>query len=196
MAVNQTGATPSLTIYTIGHSTRTVEELMTILTNHRLTCLADVRTIPKSRHNPQFNSDVLADSLNEAGIRYQHYSNLGGLRKPRKDSQNLGWRNPGFRGFADYMETRNFETALQDLVQSAMTHRTAIMCAEALWWRCHRSLIADALLVRGIGVVHLRDQRKTEPHRLTPFAAINNRRLSYPAQQPSLYENLQQGLSS
>ncbi|HXZ26322.1 MAG TPA: DUF488 domain-containing protein [Nitrospiria bacterium] len=189
MAVNQTGATPSLLIYTIGHSTRPIGDLLAILNAHGITHLVDVRTIPKSRHNPQFNSDVLAASLNEAGISYQHCSDLGGLQKPRRDSQNLGWKNAGFRGFADYMETAEFEAALQELVQSAVKQRTAIMCAEALWWRCHRSLIADALLVLGIGVVHLMGPRKTEPHRLTPFAAMHNGRLSYPTGQPSLYDN-------
>ncbi|HTP42787.1 MAG TPA: DUF488 domain-containing protein [Nitrospiria bacterium] len=189
MAVNQTGATPSLMIYTVGHSTRPIENFLAILNVHDIARLVDVRTIPKSRHNPQFNSTLLAASLKEVGIRYQHCPGLGGLRKPSKDSRNMGWKHPGFRGFADYMETAEFEAALQDLIQSAVKQHNAIMCAEALWWRCHRSLIADALLVRGIGVVHLMGPRKIEPHRLTPFAAMHNGRLSYPAGQPSLYDS-------
>ena len=127
--------------------------------------------------------------MKETNIRYLHSPTLGGLRKPRKDSHNLEWKNAGFRGFADYMETKAFEAALEELVQPASKERTAFMCAEALWWRRHPSLIADALLVRGIRVVHLMDQRKTEPHRLTPFAAVENGRLGYPARQPSLYDN-------
>lgn len=162
---------------------------MAILEVHGITCLADVRTIPKSSHNPQFERDALALSLKAAGIRYVHLSGLGGLRKTSKDSTNLAWKNAGFRGFADYMETKEFETALLELVQLATKQRTAVMCAEALWWRCHRSLISDALLVRGIDVVHLMNRRNIVPHRLTPFAKIENSRLSYPAQQPSLYGN-------
>ena len=177
------------TIYTIGHSTRPIEEFIAILKTHGITCLADVRTIPKSRHNSQFNSNVLAASLKEAGIRYVHCPGLGGLRKPRKDSHNPGWKNAGFRGFADYMETKEFEAGLEELVQLASKRRTAFMCAEALWWRCHRSLISDALMVRGIDVVHLMNQHTSKPHRLTPFARMVNGRLSYPAQEPSLFGN-------
>jgi len=187
MAVNQQRASPSLTIATIGHSTRPIDEFMAILKSHGIVCLADVRTIPKSRHNPQFNSDDLARSLEAAGIFYLHLPGLGGLRKPRKDSKNLGWRNASFRGFADYMEAKECEAALEQLVQLASRQRTTIMCAEALWWRCHRSLISDALLVRGIDVVHLMNRRTSEPHRLTSFARIENGRLSYPAQQSSLF---------
>jgi len=190
MAVNQTGFPPSLTIWTIGHSTRPIEDFLAILNAHDIARLVDVRTIPKSRHNPQFNSTLLAASLIEVGIRYQHSPGLGGLRKPSKDSRNMGWKNPGFRGFADYMGTTGFEAGLQELIQSARQQRTAIMCAEALWWHCHRSLISDALLIRGIGVAHLMNQRKAEPHRLTPFAVIHNGRLGYPAGQPSLYDGI------
>jgi uncharacterized protein (DUF488 family) len=174
-------------ISTIGHSTRPIDEFMAILNAHGIACLADVRTIPKSRHNPQFTGNLLAASLKDAGIRYLHCPGLGGLRKPSKTSHNAGWNNAGFRGFADYMETKEFEQALERLVNTASRHPTAVMCAEALWWRCHRSLISDALLVRGVNVVHLLNLRKIEPHRLTSFAKIINGRLCYPAQAPSLF---------
>jgi len=182
MAVNQQRAPSSITISTIGHSTRPIDEFMAILTSHGTASLADVRTIPGSRRNPQYNSRPLAETLNEAGIRYLHCPGLGGLRKPRRTSHNAGWNNAGFRGFADHMETEEFEQALDELVNTASRHPTTVMCAEALWWRCHRSLISDALLVRGIDVVHLMNQRKIEPHRLTPFAKTENGHISYPAQ--------------
>jgi uncharacterized protein (DUF488 family) len=160
---------------------------MTILKSHGTVCLADVRTIPRSRRNPQYNSHTLAETLNEAGIRYLHCPGLGGLRTPSGTLHNAGWNNAGFRGFADHMETAEFERALDELLNTASRHPTAVMCAEALWWRCHRVLISDALLVRGVDVVHLMNPRKIEPHRLTPFAKTENGRLSYPAQQPWLY---------
>ena len=188
MAVNRKSARP-LTLYTVGHSTRPIDDFIMILKAHEIACLADVRTIPKSRHNPQFNSDLVKTSLKEAGIRYVHCPGLGGLRKPRHNSHNQGWKNAGFRGFADYLETKECAAAIEELVRLASKQRTAVMCAEALWWRCHRSLISDALRVAGIPVVHLLDQKKTAPHRLTSFAHIENGRLSYPAQQPSFYDN-------
>jgi uncharacterized protein (DUF488 family) len=187
MAVNQQRTPSSLTIATIGHSTRPIDEFMAILNAHGIACLADVRTIPKSRHNPQFTGDRLAATLQEAGIQYLHCPDLGGLRTPSTASSNVGWNNAGFRGFADHMETATFERALEELVNTARRHPTAVMCAEALWWRCHRSLISDALMVRGIDVVHLMNQHTSEPHRLTPFARMVNGRLSYPAQEPSLF---------
>lgn len=176
----------SETIYTVGHSTRRLEDFVGILRAHRIERLADVRTIPRSRHNPQFNAEALQASLPAAGIECLHLQRLGGLRRPRKDSRNLGWRNESFRGYADYMETAEFETALQELLALGAERRTAVMCAEALPWRCHRSLLADALVAREVAVLDIFDARKAEPHRLTPFARIEGGRVSYPAQQPPL----------
>ncbi len=136
-------------ILTVGHSTRPIEEFVHLLDAHGVQRLVDVRTVPRSRHNPQFNQDSMPQELERARIAYTHMPSLGGLRHPRKDSLNLGWRNAGFRGFADYMQTPEFESALKNLITMAEKERVAIMCAEALPWRCHRSLIADGLLARG-----------------------------------------------
>ena len=135
---------------TVGHSTRTIEEFIGLLKAHAVTCVVDVRTVPRSRHNPQFNRDSLPDSLKLAGLGYVHMPGLGGLRHAKPDSINVGWRNASFRGYADYMQTPEFEQSLEELIQLAKQEQIAIMCAEAVPWRCHRSLIADALLVRGI----------------------------------------------
>ncbi len=177
-------AAPS--ICTIGHSTRSIEELVRILRAHGVERLADVRTIPRSRRVPQFNAEALPKTLAAAGIEYVHLKQLGGLRRPRKDSRNLAWRNDSFRGYADYMETPEFEAALGDLLRLAGEKRTAIMCAEAVYWRCHRSLLADALLCRDVPVLHIFDEKKVEPHRLTRFARIENGRPTYPAEQSFL----------
>ena len=174
------------TVYTIGHSTRPIEEFLAILEAHRIERLADVRTIPRSRHNPQFGADRLSGSLARAGVTYMPMPRLGGLRRPRPDSVNTGWRNDSFRGYADYMETSAFADALETLVRAAAETRTAVMCAEAVFWRCHRALLSDALLVRGIPVIHLFDARQSEPHRLTPFARLEDGRLTYPPEQPAL----------
>ncbi len=173
-------------IYTVGHSNRTIEAFLRILEGHGIESLADVRTLPGSRHNPQFNAEALEASLREAGVRYAHLLRLGGLRKPRADSRNLAWRNRGFRGFADYMETDEFETGLRELFDLSGTGRTVIMCAEAVWWRCHRSLISDALVARGIATIHLLGDQRSEQHRLTRFATIGDNRPRYPADQPTL----------
>jgi uncharacterized protein (DUF488 family) len=175
-----------VTIYTLGHSNRSGEALVAILQAHRIELLADVRTIPRSRHNPQFNAEELQRSLPSLGIAYLRLPRLGGLRRPRKDSRNLAWRNEGFRGFADYMETAEFEEGLRELLALAGERRTAILCAEALYWRCHRSLVSDALVARGHRVVHILTERKTEPHRLSRLARIEDGRLSYPPEQPPL----------
>jgi uncharacterized protein (DUF488 family) len=174
------------TIYTIGHSTRSIEEFLAILRAHGVERVADVRTIPRSRHNPQFGADRLSESLREAGIEYTPMPRLGGLRRPRPDSANTGWHHPAFRGYADYMETAAFAEALEELARLAAAKRTVVMCAEAVPWRCHRSLLADALTVRGIAVVDLFDERKAEPHRLTPIARVEDGRLGYPSDQPPL----------
>ena len=142
----------SLTIFTIGHSTRPVEEFIELLKAHGIGVVADVRTIPKSRHNPQYNSDELPPALREHGIGYEHLPGLGGLRHTRKDSVNTGWENASFRGFADYMQTEDFDRGLNDLIETAEKKPTPIMGAEAVPWRCHRSLIADALLARADAV--------------------------------------------
>ncbi len=142
--------------------------------------LVDVRTIPRSRHNPQFNPESLAPALETRGIRYRHEPGLGGLRKPRRDSPNLGWRNASFRGFADYMQTPEFAAALEALAEAGRAERVAIMCAEAVPWRCHRSLIADALAARGIPVRHIMGAGQAKEHTLTPFARIEGTRVTYP----------------
>jgi len=168
-------------IFTVGHSTRPIEEFEDLLLAHGVKQLVDIRTIPRSRHNPQFNGDSLPGSLKKAGIRYRHMPGLGGLRHARRDSINSGWHNASFRGFADYMQTPDFENALVELIRIAQTRRTAIMCAEAVPWRCHRSLIADALLVRGISVDEITSRTRTRPHALTPWACVKRKRLTYPA---------------
>jgi uncharacterized protein (DUF488 family) len=168
-------------IFTIGHSTRPIEDFIALLQAHEIQLLADVRTIPKSRHNPQFNLETLPKSLRPAHIAYEHMSELGGLRHARKDSTNLAWRNLSFRGYADYMQTPEFETALKHLIEEAKTRRTAIMCAEAVPWRCHRSLIADALLARGIEALEISSLTKAQPHKMTPFARIEGTKVHYPA---------------
>lgn len=142
--------------------------------------VVDVRTVPRSRTNPQFNREELEIKLPEAGISYSHAKNLGGLRHPGKDSPNSGWQNDSFRGFADYMQTEDFHQALEQLIKQANAAPTAIMCAEALPWRCHRSLIADALVVRGFNVVEIFDAAKSQPHKLTSFAVVEGERITYP----------------
>jgi uncharacterized protein (DUF488 family) len=167
-------------ILTIGHSTRAIEDFVRLLQTHGVTRVVDVRTIPRSRHNPQFNSDALPRSLIRAGIGYIHVAGLGGLRHAKRASANTGWRNASFRGFADYMQTPGFEEALNGLISVAQQDRTALMCAEAVPWRCHRSLIADALLVRGIRVEHIMSAAGRKAHTLTPFAKVHDTHISYP----------------
>ena len=169
-------------VLTIGHSTRSIESFIAILRAHAVQRLVDVRTVPRSRTNPQFNSDTLEASLREAEIGYSHMKALGGLRKPRADSQNTGWRNTSFRGYADYMQTPEFQAALQSLIDTAERHQVAIMCAEAVPWRCHRSLIGDALLARGIGVEDIMTETRRKPHEFTPFAKVNGGTVTYPGE--------------
>ncbi|MCL4402035.1 MAG: DUF488 domain-containing protein [Acidobacteria bacterium] len=147
---------------------------------HGVETLVDVRTVPRSRHNPQFNREDLSATLAAAGIEYRHMPALGGLRHPRRDSTNLAWRNAGFRGYADYMQTPEFEAALDELVALDAGRRTAIMCAESVPWRCHRSLIADALAARGTLVEHILSAGSRKPHTMTPFAVVQSGRVSYP----------------
>jgi uncharacterized protein (DUF488 family) len=167
-------------LWTIGHSTRSTDELLTLLKAHGLQQLVDVRTVPRSRHNPQFNTEALATSLAEAGLGYRHSALLGGLRKPKKDSINTGWRNASFRGYADYMQSEEFWKALEELMADGMRQTTAVMCVEAVPWRCHRSLIADALLSRGWEVRHIMSETKADRHQLTSFATIEHGVLCYP----------------
>ncbi|HEY3840272.1 MAG TPA: DUF488 domain-containing protein [Bryobacteraceae bacterium] len=175
-------------IRTIGHSVHPVATLIEMLKAHGIQRLVDVRTIPKSRHNPQYNSEALEQSLREAGIQYEHMKGLGGLRHPRKDSPNTGWRNQSFRGYADYLQTSEFEAALSGLENAAAAERVAIMCAEAVPWRCHRSLIADVLTARGYPVEHIMSATKSNPHALTSFARVEGTSVTYPASpQESLF---------
>jgi uncharacterized protein (DUF488 family) len=174
-----------MTISTIGHSTHPIEEFLRILRAHGILQLVDVRTIPHSRRNPQFSRENLSASLQQAGIRYRHMPGLGGLRHPRKDSGNTGWRNASFRGYADYMQTREFGENLEQLIQLVSEAPTAIMCAEAVPWRCHRSLVADALVARGIPVLEILNAAKAQPHALTPFAKVDGSQVTYPPDQSS-----------
>jgi uncharacterized protein (DUF488 family) len=173
-------------ILTVGHSTHSFEEFLDLLERHRVGCLADVRIMPGSRRLPHFAGETLARALPEAGIAYLHMKELGGRRKPLAVSPNTGWRVAGFRGYADHMQTDRFRTALEALMARARTCRTAIMCAEALWWRCHRRLISDALLVRGWEVLHIGSDGSLAQHELTPFAVVESGTLSYPGPQLEL----------
>jgi uncharacterized protein (DUF488 family) len=175
-------------VLTVGHSTRTLDELIEILKAHGVTRVVDVRTAPRSRHNPQFNRDTLPDALSAVGIGCTHLPGLGGLRHTRKDSPNTGWRNASFRGYADYMLTPEFQQNLEALMELARRDRIAIMCAEAVPWRCHRSLIADALAVRGVAVEHIMSESRRDPHRMTPFARVEGERITYP--EPSAQQTL------
>jgi uncharacterized protein (DUF488 family) len=168
-------------VLTIGHSIHTWKVFLEILRAHHVKRVVDVRTIPRSRRNPQFNRETLSKKLRAAGIGYVHLRKLGGLRHASRDSPNMGWRNTSFRGFADYMQTSEFDAGLQRLMELAGRKRSAIMCAEAVPWRCHRSLIADALTVRGIRVEEIMSKKRSQIHSLIPFARIQGHRITYPA---------------
>ena len=186
-------------IWTIGHSTRAIDEFISLLKENEINLLADVRAWPGSKRYPQFNKDALAESLNAQGIRYEHFPELGGKRKSKPDSRNTAWRNASFRGYADYMETEQFQKGIERLLiltrndglgsrrnerdgwEAVTPCATAIMCAEAVWWRCHRSLIADYLKARGLEVLHVLGANKVEPHPYTSAARILNGELSYEA---------------
>ena len=169
---------------TIGHSTHALEEFIGLLQTHAATCIVDVRTVPRSRHNPQFNKDSLPQSLKEFGLGYVHMPGLGGLRHTKGDSPNLGWRNASFRGFADYMQTPEFVESLEELIRLAGQEQLVLMCAEAVPWRCHRSLIEDALLVRGIHCEDILGTARRTVHTLTPFAKVEGTTITYPAEAP------------
>ncbi len=170
----------SSVVFTIGHSTRLLNDFIDLLKTHGVEMIVDVRTIPRSRHNPQFNFEALPESLKSARIGYRHMPGLGGLRHTRRDSPNMGWQNASFRGFADYMQTEEFETNLEELITLVRRKRTCLMCAEAVPWRCHRSLIADALTVRGIPAKHIIGKSQPQLHKLTPFARVAGKRITYP----------------
>jgi uncharacterized protein (DUF488 family) len=169
-----------LTVFTIGHSTRTWKDFLELLRANGIERVVDVRSIPRSRHNPQFNRETLSTKLRGARIGYVHLRKLGGLRHARRDSPNMGWRNASFRGFADYMRTPEFEKGLQRLIKLAKQKKTAIMCAEAVPWRCHRSLIADALKVRGIRAAHIVSGKRIQVHKLTSFGRVRGNCITYP----------------
>ena len=175
-------AEPSPIVLTIGHSTRTLEEFIGLLKAHGATRVVDVRTVPRSRHNPQFNKGSLPRALKKAGLGYVHLPGLGGLRHAKRDSLNVGWRNASFRGYADYMQTPQFEQSLEELIRLAKQDRIVLMCAEAVPWRCHRSLIADALLVRGIRAEDIMSPTRRQVHVLTPFAKVRGNMITYPAE--------------
>lgn len=174
---------------TVGHSNRRLPEFLDLLKAHGVELLVDVRTIPKSRHNPQFNRETLPRALQTAGIRYQHLPELGGLRHTRKDSPNTAWKNLSFRGYADYMQTPEFTANLEALEELDRSGRVAIMCAESVPWRCHRSLIADALTIRGTAVAHILTMNRASPHRVTSFARVEGTRVTYPAESLHLFSS-------
>ncbi|MFC0254538.1 DUF488 domain-containing protein [Massilia consociata] len=167
-------------VYTIGHSNRPIDEFVELLREHGIERLLDIRTVPKSRHNPQFGQDQLPQSLAAAGIDYQYVRDLGGLRRARKDTPNGAWRNASFRGYADHMQTLEFNGEVDAVARLAGSTRCALMCAEAVPWRCHRSMVADALAVRGVPVEHIVNRGRTKPHTLTPFAHVDGTRITYP----------------
>jgi uncharacterized protein (DUF488 family) len=177
---------PQNAIFTVGHSTLPIEHFIVLLKTYGIERLVDIRTMPRSRHNPQFNGTALSSTLPAEGIGYVHIQALGGLRHAHKDSPNTGWRNGGFRGYADYMQTEEFQGALETLIQMSREQRVAIMCAEAVPWRCHRSLVADALSVRGIPVVEIFTETSYRMHKLTSFAQVEGMRITYPPEQATL----------
>lgn len=176
----------ALLLWTIGHSTRSIAEFVEILDAHRIEALADVRRYPMSRRHPQFNREPLQESLAAASIDYHWLEALGGRRYPRADSPNVGWRVTGFRGYADYMETQPFLDGRSRLLEVAAAKRTAYMCAELLWWQCHRRLISDSLLAMGHEVLHIQTAAPATPHRITPPATLRDGHLSYAPQQTEL----------
>ena len=171
--------TLQLSIWTIGHSTLSIENFLGSLNSFEIQLLADVRSFPGSRRYPHFNKENLSKALADTGIRYEHFRELGGRRRPRPDSINMAWRNESFRGYADYMETAEFRAGVERLIGFASNQRVAIMCSEAVWWRCHRSMISDFLKVKGIDVVHIMGEGKSEPHPFTSAARVVDGELSY-----------------
>jgi uncharacterized protein (DUF488 family) len=172
---------PTNRVWTIGHSVRSADEFVSLLRFQEIDRLADIRTIPQSRRHPQFGRDALEARLQSEGIQYRHFKDLGGLRKPRPDSSNSAWKNAAFRGYADHMQTKEFAAAIDELLTFGENGRVAVMCAEAVWWQCHRMLLSDALAVKDIDVRHILSLTSVQPHRLTPFAQIDDdRQVHYP----------------
>jgi uncharacterized protein (DUF488 family) len=171
---------PETVVLTIGHSTRTLEEFVQFLETFGVTLVVDVRTVPRSRHNPQFNKETLPTSLKHFGVRYIHMPEIGGLRHPKHESVNTAWKNRGFRGYADYMQTQEFTDSLLKIVVLARENRLALMCAEALPWRCHRNLISDALVVRHIKVEHIISKDSVISHELNSLAQVEGTKITYP----------------
>lgn len=169
-----------LTVFTIGHSTRTIEEFIGLLITYGVTLVVDVRTVPRSRHNPQFNKETLPNTLKPLGIKYIHVPDIGGLRRPKHDSVNLAWRNSSFRGYADYMQTKEFTDNLLKIIALARENCLTLMCAEALPWRCHRSLISDALVVRHVKVEHILSATSSLRHELNEMAHVEGTQITYP----------------
>jgi uncharacterized protein (DUF488 family) len=176
-----------VTVFTIGHSTRSLDEFLSLLEDHGVTGIVDVRTVPRSRRHPQFGRESLAESLPAHGCAYEHLAALGGLRKPRRDSQNGGWRHESFRGYADYMQEAAFGAGIDALLRIAVQRTTAVMCAEAKWWQCHRQLIADALVARGVEVRHIMSPRQAPAHALPAFARTDGTRVWYPSTEQELF---------
>jgi uncharacterized protein (DUF488 family) len=177
---------PEGAIFTLGHSTLPIERFIALLRAYGIERLVDIRTVPRSRHNPQFNDTALAGTLRTEHIEYVPMQSLGGLRHARKDSTNTGWRNASFRGYADYMQTEPFQDALQTLIQMSRQKRVAIMCAEAVPWRCHRSLVADALDARAVPAIEILSESSYRTHKLTPFAQVEGMQVTYPPEQAKL----------
>ena len=188
IAAMQAAPRRPIVVLTVGHSTRAQDDFIALLRAHAVKRLVDVRTIPRSRHNPQFNRDRIGAALRQAGISYLHMKALGGLRHAHPDSLNGAWRNASFRGFADYMQTHEFARGLHRLMSLARTKQTAIMCAEAVPWRCHRSLIADALLAHGFRVDEIESLKRTRPHLLTPWARVRGSKITYPSSEVAARE--------
>jgi uncharacterized protein (DUF488 family) len=177
---------PEGAVFTVGHSTMPIERFIALLQTYGVKRLVDIRSAPRSRHNPQFNDTSLAGSLTARQIEWVHIQALGGLRRAHKDSPNTGWRNESFRGYADYMQSEEFRDALETLIRMSRQERAAIMCAEAVPWRCHRSLVADALTVRGIPAVEILSESSYRMHKLAPFARVEGTRITYPPGQATL----------
>ncbi len=177
---------PEGAVFTVGHSTMPIERFIALLQTYGVKRLVDIRSAPRSRHNPQFNDTSLAESLTARQIEWVHIQALGGLRRAHKDSPNTGWRNESFRGYADYMQSEEFRDALETLIRMSRQERAAIMCAEAVPWRCHRSLVADALTVRGIPAVEILSESSYRMHKLAPFARVEGTRITYPPGQATL----------
>jgi uncharacterized protein (DUF488 family) len=173
------------TIFTIGHATRTFNQFLELLQAHGIERVVDIRTIPRSRRNPQYSLDTLGPALEAAGINYVHLKELGGLRRPKPDSKNVGWRNASFRGYADYMATPEFRIALSCAIELSQVKPSALMCAEAVPWRCHRSLVADALTARKFAVKHIMSAKLANEHGLTPFAQVRGQKVTYPSEKPA-----------